>query len=243
MTKDKTYDPFEGFKRMSEMWENQINGLLYMMTDNNEFVRLLKVGTESHARYLELLRKNQELMANIMNIPTKKDVANVAKLSIQAEEKIDILEEQIWNLQDSIGLMNKENLEMIQGMVQVIKEMTTEFQKISEELAESKKAQAELHELHQGLVDLKIVQINIQELRKEMEDIKGIKADLQEIRNAKDYTDIQTNLLELKQELTQLNENKTEILKLKNPSQRGKVKDKDKEKESELVLTGSDTSK
>ncbi len=48
-------------------------------------------------------------MASYMNIPTKSDVAKVAKLSIQAEEKIDILEEQIWNLQESFELANKEN--------------------------------------------------------------------------------------------------------------------------------------
>jgi hypothetical protein len=51
MSKDKMYDPYQGFKQISGMW------------------------------------------AGIMNIPTKKDVANVATLSIQAEGKIDILEE------------------------------------------------------------------------------------------------------------------------------------------------------
>jgi hypothetical protein len=58
---------------------------------------------------MELLRKNQELMAGIMNIPTKKDVANVANLSIQTEGKIDILEEQIWKLQDGLSEINNEN--------------------------------------------------------------------------------------------------------------------------------------
>jgi hypothetical protein len=138
MAKDKTYEPFEGFKMLSEMWEKQINGLLYMMTDNDEFVRLLNVGTESHSRYMELLRKNQELMAGIMNIPTKKDVANVAKLSVQAEGKIDILEEQIWTIKDSIGLMNKQNLEMFQEMVNMVAQMKDEFQNMAQELANMK---------------------------------------------------------------------------------------------------------
>jgi len=144
MTKDKTYDPFEGFKQMSEMWEKQLNGLLYMMTDNNEFVRLLKVGTESHARYMDLLRKNQELMAGIMNIPTKKDVANVAKLSVQTEEKIDILEEQIWNLQDNISLLNKENLEMFQEVVNVVKQMKIELQELKKEVTQLTDIKAEI---------------------------------------------------------------------------------------------------
>jgi archaellum component FlaC len=43
-----------------------------------------------------------------MNLPTKNDVANAVKQTMQAEEKIDILEEQIWNLQDSFSLATQE---------------------------------------------------------------------------------------------------------------------------------------
>ncbi|WP_144548663.1 hypothetical protein [Bacillus sp. X1(2014)] len=143
MSKDKTYDPLQGFRRISEMWERQLNGMLYMLTDNNEFVRLLKVGTDGHARYMERLRKNQELMAGVMNIPTKKDIANVAKLSLQTEEKIDILEEQVWNLQDSLEALNKGNVAMFQEMVTIIKQMKdvsafiqTEFQNLRQEISQ-----------------------------------------------------------------------------------------------------------
>lgn len=132
MSKDKTYDPLQRFRKISEMWERQLNGMLYMMTDNNEFVRLLKVGTDSHARYMERLRKNQELMAGVMNIPTKKDIANVAKLSLQTEEKIDMLEEQVWNLQDSLESLNKGNVAMFQEMVTIIKQMKDESAFISQ---------------------------------------------------------------------------------------------------------------
>ena len=87
MSKDKMFDPFEGIKQISEMWEKQINGLLFMAADNNEFVRLANTGLGVHSRYMELLRKNQELMAGLMNIPTKKDVANVANLRFKLKEK------------------------------------------------------------------------------------------------------------------------------------------------------------
>ena len=143
MSKDKTYDPLQGFRRISEMWERQLNGMLYMMTDNNEFVRLLKVGTDGHARYMERLRKNQELMAGVMNITTKKDIVNIAKISLQTEEKIDILEEQVWNLQDSLETLNKGNVAMFQEMVTIIKQMKdesafiqTEFQNIRQEISQ-----------------------------------------------------------------------------------------------------------
>jgi tRNA U34 5-carboxymethylaminomethyl modifying GTPase MnmE/TrmE len=167
MSKDKIYDPFQGIRRISGMWENRLNGLLYMMTDNNEFVRLLKVGTESHARSMEMLRKNQELMAKVMNIPTKKDVANVAKLSLQTEEKIDILEEQIWNLQDSLGSLNNENLAMFQEIVSIVQQMKDEFQKMAQEVAETQKLKEDFHELRQGLVDLS-------EIKQELETLKSL---------------------------------------------------------------------
>lgn len=183
MTRDKTYDPFEGVKRISELWEKQLNGLLYMMTDNNEFVRLMKAGTDSHARYMERLRKNQELLAGLMNIPTKRDVANVAKQSIQAEEKIDILEEQLWSLQDSMNALSKENVQMLQEMITIVKQMKDEFNQITQELAESRIVKEELQELKKGLVDIKIIQMDLHELRKEIEEIKGIKEELAALKN------------------------------------------------------------
>ena len=167
MSKDRIYDPFLGFRKISGMWEKRLNGLLYMMTDNNEFVRLLKVGTESHARYMELLRKNQELMAGVINIPTKKDVANVAKLSLQTEEKIDILEEQIWNLQDSLGSLNNENLAMFQEIVSIVQQMKDEFQKMAQEVAETQRLKEDFHELRQGLVDLS-------EIKQELATLKNL---------------------------------------------------------------------
>jgi prefoldin subunit 5 len=237
MSKDKIYDPFQGIRRISEMWENRLNGLLYMMTDNNEFVRLLKVGTESHARYMELLRKNQELMAGVLNIPTKKDVANVAKLSLQTEDKIDILEEQIWNLQDSLGTLSKENLAMFQEMVEIVQQMKNEFQKLGQEIAETQKLREDFHELKQGLVDIKIIQVNLQELRKEIADIKGIKAELKGINDSVENVKSQSELQELKQGITELSDIKLELATLKDLLQKGETKDKDKE----LVLTGAGT--
>jgi DNA repair exonuclease SbcCD ATPase subunit len=240
MSKDKIFDPFEGFKQISEMWEKQLNGLLYMMTDNKEFVRTAKVGLEAHSRYMELLRKNQELLAGLMNIPTKSDVANVAKLSVQAEEKIDALEEQIWNLQDSVNSLNKENVEVFQEMVKVVQQIKIEFQKAAQELSETKGIKSDLQELRQGIVEIRIMQINLQELRKELEDMK----DSQVKMGTNDSTEAkitQSEFMELRHELSQLSDIKKDIASLKNMMK--KEKEKDKVKEKELVLTGNGTTK
>ncbi|MGG3469899.1 polyhydroxyalkanoate biosynthesis repressor PhaR [Neobacillus pocheonensis] len=155
MSNEKIFDPFFGFKQLSGMWDKQINGLLYNLTDNKEFVRTANIGINTYSYYLERIRKNQELIAALMNIPTKKDVANAAKLSIQTEEKIDILEEQIWKLQDSLSSITKENLGMFEEVVNIVMQMKNEFQKVAQEVAETQKMNDELQELRQGLVDIK----------------------------------------------------------------------------------------
>lgn len=236
MSKEKMYDPFESFKQISELLEKQINGLIYMATDNHESVRLANAGLGIHSRYMELLRKNQELMAGLMNIPTKKDVANVANLSIQAEGKIDILEEQIWNLQDTLRTLNKENFELFQEMVKTIKQMQAEFQRTVQEVVELKKIKDDFQELRKDLVDIKIIQVNLRDIRMELEEIKEAQKDLAGMNSQdEEKKTIHTDLQEVKLGIGQLADIKNEIAALK--SLVGKEAPKGKAKEKDLVTT------
>lgn len=236
MTQDKTYDPFEGFKQLSEMWERQLNGLLYMLTDNKEFVRSAQVGLDAHSRYMELLRRNQEFLASTMNIPTKKDVANVASLSIQAEGKIDAIEEQIWALQDSITSLNTENVSMFQELVSIVKQIKNEFQKNAQELAETKSLKTDFQELKQAIVEVRIMQVNLQELKKEFEAMKDAQ-EKNEARDSRESNNMNSEIQDIKQGLTQLSDIKKEISSLKNWMK------KEKEKEKELVLAANSSTK
>jgi hypothetical protein len=235
MAKEKMYDPYEGFKQISEMWEKQINGLLFMAADNNEFVRLTQSGLGVHSRYMELLRKNQELMAGIMNIPTKKDVANVANLSIQTEGKIDILEEQIWKLQDGLSEINNENLALFQEMVKMVKQMQVEFQRTIQEVSELKKMKDDFQEIRKDLVDIKIIQVNLRDVREELEEIKETQKEILKMKDSDERKTIHTDLEEVKLGIGQLTEIKNELALLKGLV--GKESPKGKAKEKELVTT------
>jgi uncharacterized protein YdiU (UPF0061 family) len=235
MAKEKMYDPYEGFKQISKMWEKQINGLLFMAADNNEFVRLANTGLGVHSRYMELLRKNQELMAGIMNIPTKKDVANVANLSIQAEGKIDILEEQIWKLQDGLSEMNKENQALFHEMVMMVKQMRVEFQKTIQEVSELKRMKDDFQEIRKDLVDIKIIQVNLRDVREELEEIKETQKEILKMKDLDEKKNIHTDLEEVKLGLGQLTEMKNELASLKGLV--AKESPKGKAKEKELVTT------
>ncbi|WP_052948872.1 hypothetical protein [Mesobacillus campisalis] len=181
MAKDK-YDPYQSFRQMSELWEQQMNTLFQTATNNSEFVNFAKAGLESHAKYMEQLRKNQELMASVMNIPTKSDLKNIARLTIQAEEKIDALEEQIWNLQDSFKAINQENMGLFSELVKVTKQMKTELARNAKELGETKKMKAELEALRSDLAAANDLRAEIRELRTELAEANAVQAEVQELR-------------------------------------------------------------
>ncbi len=164
MSNEKTYDPFEGFKLITGIWEKQFTNLLFRTADNKPFVRTVNLGLDAHSRYMELLRRNQEIIAGLMNIPTKKDVAKVAKLSIQAEEKIDLLEEQLWTIQDRMVELNKENLKFLQEVVQSVNLLKGELEKNTQELAASKSINSSLQKELAQLADIK----------KDISELKGL---------------------------------------------------------------------
>ncbi|MGG1674335.1 polyhydroxyalkanoate biosynthesis repressor PhaR [Neobacillus sp. NRS-1170] len=167
MTNRKTIDPFNMVNKVYGQWENQMNDLIHLWTNNREFVRLSRTCTDTSSFYKDVINKGQELVGNQLNLPTKEDVANIAKLSIQTEEKLDSLEEQIWNLQDNVSSTNKE----IEGVAQVssdimklTKQLKTELTKTKSELYETKKLNSELQLMKNELAGLQSLKEELTEL-------------------------------------------------------------------------------
>ena len=140
-------NPYDSFRQISEMLEKGLNGLLFQSINNNPIIQLTKLGIEANSRYIELLKRNREIMANYMNLPTKNDVANAVKQTMQAEEKIDILEEQIWNLQDSFALATQEQNKVLGEILEFTKHNHLEWQKASQELAVLSEMKNEFEEM------------------------------------------------------------------------------------------------
>lgn len=167
MTK-KTYDPYEAIHKYSQLWEKQINDFIYLWTNNSEFVKMSNLGTEIHSRNMERLKKNQEAIASMMNLPTKSDVENVASLTIQTEEKIEALEEQIWDLQDSVKSQSKE----IESVVEVSKEIIKLTKQLKTELVKTKKELSDTKELHLELQEMKHELFKLNSFKEEFETLK-----------------------------------------------------------------------
>ncbi|WP_249366442.1 MULTISPECIES: polyhydroxyalkanoate biosynthesis repressor PhaR [Neobacillus] len=167
---EKKYDPYESFHKLSLLWEKQINDFIYLWTNNNEFVKMSNFGTEVQTRYLEQLKKNQEAFASVLNLPTKSDVTNVANLTIQAEEKMEALEEQIWDLQDSVKSQSKE----IASVVEVSQEIIKLTKQLKQELVKSKKELADTKSLHAELQEMKFELLKLSNFKEELDAIKGL---------------------------------------------------------------------
>ncbi|MEH7304896.1 polyhydroxyalkanoate biosynthesis repressor PhaR [Neobacillus drentensis] len=170
MSGKKPYDPFESIHKVSLLWEKQINDFIYLWTNNKDFVKMSKTGTEINSRYLEAFKKNQEALASVLNLPTKNDIANVATLTVQAEEKIEALEEQIWELQDSLKSQNKE----IESVVEISKEIIKLTKQLKTELIKTKKEQLDTKELHAELQEMKFELLKLTSIKEEVDSLKGL---------------------------------------------------------------------
>jgi len=170
MTGQKPYDPYEYLHKFSQAWEKQMNDFIYLWTDNKEFVKMSHLGTEIHSRYLEAFKKNQEALAGALNLPTKNDVSNVAALTIQTEEKIEALEEQIWDLQDSMKSQSKE----IGSVVEVSKEIIKLTKQLKTELVKTKKELADTKDLHEEIQEMKFELMKLNHFKEEFETLKNL---------------------------------------------------------------------
>jgi DNA repair exonuclease SbcCD ATPase subunit len=168
MSTKSSFDPYDSFKKYSEIWEKQINDFLFLLSNNNEFVKMSKAGTDTHSHYLDAFKKNQEAVAGVLNLPTKNDLANVTSLTIQTEEKIDSLEEQIWDLRDSLKSQSKEIesvIDVSKEIIKLTKQLKTELGKTKKELADSKNLKSELQEIRFELNKLNNLKEDIEILK------------------------------------------------------------------------------
>lgn len=167
MADQHIFDPYKTWQTYMHQWEKQTNEMIQSWTNNRETVKIASISSDIQARFLEMLQKNQQEAANLLNLPTKKDINNAAKLTIQTEEKLDTLEELIWNLQDSIEASNKENSNILKITGEMVKQMkllkaeqkkeSETVKKIHTELYEIKRDLAEVNSLKEEIISLKLL--------------------------------------------------------------------------------------
>ncbi|MGE1103268.1 hypothetical protein [Peribacillus simplex] len=94
---------YKGLKLIGGQKEQQLNGKIQDLLNNRELIEAISDNAQMQIPRINRMQEASERMSIIMNSPTKKDVASVAKLVIQLEEKIDRLEEMVSTLVEDRG--------------------------------------------------------------------------------------------------------------------------------------------
>ncbi|WHX64856.1 hypothetical protein QNH26_14085 [Peribacillus frigoritolerans] len=94
---------YKGLKLLGTQKEQQLNSKIQNLLNNRELIERVSNNAQMQVPRINSLQETSERMSIIMNYPTKKDVASLAKLVIQLEEKIDGLEELVSILVENRG--------------------------------------------------------------------------------------------------------------------------------------------
>ncbi|WP_053363410.1 hypothetical protein [Bacillus sp. FJAT-27251] len=179
MTGSRTYDPYEAWKKWMNSWEKQANDAIQFWTNSSDYVKFSQGATDLQLRYMEMFQKNQQLLINQFQLPTKQDLANATKLSIQAEEKLEALEEEFWNVEDSIESANKK----LDRLTEVSRSINKQIKQLKTEQEQDKKERQKVDEIHFELIELKRELAGMNSLK---EEIASLKAQLAEANVTKE---------------------------------------------------------
>ncbi|MGG0409924.1 hypothetical protein [Peribacillus simplex] len=94
---------YKGLKLLGTQKEQQLNSKIQSLLNNRKLIEAVSDNAQMQVPRINSLQEASERMSIIMNYPTKKDVASLAKLVIQLEEKIDGLEELVSILVENRG--------------------------------------------------------------------------------------------------------------------------------------------
>ncbi|MBT2648699.1 hypothetical protein J7E52_18675 [Bacillus sp. ISL-34] len=94
---------YKGLKLLGAQKEQQLNGEIQDLLNNRELIEAVSDNAQMQIPRINRMQEASERMSIIMNYPTKKDVAGIAKLVIQLEDKIDRLEDLLSTLVDDRG--------------------------------------------------------------------------------------------------------------------------------------------
>lgn len=132
MTKTNTLDPFKMWKNIYDQTESSWSEIIQQSMRKESFSEGMGETLNQFLQFQELTKKMSESYLEQMNVPSKDELANVASLVINLEDKIDNLEdsfekdiekldraEEITELRNSVTALDKKMdlvLQAIEGI-------------------------------------------------------------------------------------------------------------------------------
>lgn len=97
-----TQEILNTIKKLGMKVEYELNDSIQEALNQPDILKETNARSQLVAASIQKLQQTVEHLSIPFNFPTKSDVANTTKLFIQAEEKLDLLEEQVIHLNHSI---------------------------------------------------------------------------------------------------------------------------------------------
>jgi peptidoglycan hydrolase CwlO-like protein len=102
MERNNKTELYNLIKKLGVETEEKLNQMIHQKLSSKRAIEMTNTGIQKHTNELKQLKEYHEILAQQYNIPTKDDIARIAKLVIQIEEKIDLLEKKISKLSSEI---------------------------------------------------------------------------------------------------------------------------------------------
>lgn len=137
MTQKIPFEPFSMWKDMYEHTEKAWNDVIQDTLGKESFSEGLGQIQSSYLQYHELISNLTEAYFKQANIPTRDEVASVASLVINLEDKIDNMDDQLYEnsetvtkeinqLKRSVGNLEKKFDKVLEALVALDKKLQTE---------------------------------------------------------------------------------------------------------------------
>ncbi|WP_147533623.1 polyhydroxyalkanoate biosynthesis repressor PhaR [Bacillus marasmi] len=163
-------DSYTVLNKINELWEKQLNVYLTLISNNKDLEQLTAKAEDTQFRTLQIFRKNQEVIASLLNVPTKSDLKLLVNRENQTEEKLDSLEEQLLSLSEVVLSTNKD----VESVIDVSKEIIKLTKQLKTELTRTKKQLAETKDLQSDLVEMKKELVQLNSFKEEFEALKTL---------------------------------------------------------------------
>jgi polyhydroxyalkanoic acid synthase PhaR subunit len=143
MSQQMSFDPFALWKQMYDKVEEQWSQTMDENMHKEDFSKWMGQCLNGYLQYQDMARKSTEKYLEQANMPSRQDLANVASMVINVEEKVDSLERIIEeNVLDS--LKKGDTAKEIQLLKTELAKLSTKMDQIADLLATKLQTSAEV---------------------------------------------------------------------------------------------------
>jgi len=153
-----TLDVYDLLKKGGTFLQFQINNMIQNQLNHYSLINVAKTQTNALTKKIKKLQQYTEQTAAVLNLPTKTDLSNATQLILQSEEKIDNIDDQLYQITTmlhemkelvaKIALSNHESMDapLSASLSEEIAKQEEEIATLQQEMLQVKQKMAEQKE-------------------------------------------------------------------------------------------------